>query len=82
LAASRRMAANPFVVSTLRDARKGALLRMTSEQSQHPLQMLVSLRSSSLSFSLTAAFTAARPYLDLANRARVVLTARRDGNPR
>ncbi len=42
-AASRRMAASPCVVSILRDARKGALLRMMAEIAQ-ALRMTPTLR--------------------------------------
>jgi len=42
-AASRRMAASPRVASILRDARKGALLRMTAEIAQ-ALRMTATLR--------------------------------------
>ena len=37
-AASRRMAASPCVASILRDARKGALLRMTAEIASQTLR--------------------------------------------
>ncbi len=49
---------------------------------QHPLQMLVILWSSNLSFSLTAARAAARPDLDAANRVRLIFTDRCTGNVR
>ncbi len=49
---------------------------------QHPLQMLVILWSSSLSFSLTAARAAERRDPDAADRVRLILTDRCTGNVR
>jgi hypothetical protein len=52
------------------------------ERIQHPLQMPVILRSSSLSCSLTAARAAERRDLDAANRGRLIFTAPCTGNVR
>jgi hypothetical protein len=51
-------------------------------ETQHPLQMLITLRSSSLPCSLTVARVAARRDLDAANRVRFILTALCTGNVR
>jgi hypothetical protein len=53
-----------------------------SERIQHPLQMPVILRSSSLSCSLAVARAAARRDLEAANRVRLIFTARCTGNVR
>jgi len=54
----------------------------SGERIQHPLQMLIVLRSSGLSCSLTAARAAERGDLDAANRVRLIFTAPCTGNVR
>ena len=61
---------------------KGAAASSPRRETQHPLQMLITLRSSSLPCSLTVARVAARRDLDAANRVRFILTALCTGNVR